>query len=402
MKKIFALLILAMFVASAIPAFAQDGTDGASLDYQDPVVRNDRREERKVEAAERLNMDEEDEARTKARIRAEAVEYAKERLPAVRANALARANARVTTRAFELRAKADFKQFRNAQFKARDVAKERMQNARRLAAQAQEKAKEARNRFREARAKVQERKDALAACKGDESEDCVKKREEGKQDAITALQNAVDSAIAELEKVKARIEESEDLTEEEAQRLTAGLDEKLAKLEEVAQQIDNLNEESTKEEVKAAAQNLRSVLKEIKQGAKDTAGKLVNARIGRVVVRARHLEDNLNKVLERAENAGMDTSVLSGLVDEFNRQLDDAQAAYEQAAQDWRGQKPEAARESMQKATQLLKQAHETLKEIFHELKGQRMEDDLEEVSQEQEAVDAEPVYLDDESGATA
>ena len=101
----------------------------------------------------------------------------------------------------------------------------------------------------------------------------------------------------------------------------AGLDDAVSEIESIQDKIESL-EDATKEDINELAKELRDVWKEVQRTIKISSGRLVNARIGRIVVRSKQLEARLELVLERAENAGLDTSELETLIDEFNSKLE--------------------------------------------------------------------------------
>lgn len=396
-------MLMAMFVISMIPAVVAEDADTTVVEYDDQDDPNARALRARENVKERLDARRD---ATKERIQARRANV-KERVDTKRENIkkrvedrkerLADGRERRKDRAQELRKKAAFKEYKERAGKARALAKERVQKARERAKHARERAKEARQKFHEARDRVRERREEVAKCKGDDSDECNDLRAEAKADAIEALAKAAETAIEELQNMRSRVEESEDLSEERAAALLEGIDKHLAKLERVQDEIEGLDEDSTRDEIRNAAKHLREALKDVKQGAKRLAGKVVNARIGGVLVRSRQLQDHLNNVLERAENAGRDTSAVDSLVDEFDAHLNLAEQEYELAREAYdAGQ--DGAREHLQASHDALKEAHKTLKEIFRTLKNSNMHEELEEVADSDVVEEDDDDESDDES----
>ena len=409
MNKLYAILLMALLVVSMVPAvIAESGSsddsdvramDDAVVEDADETERSpvgelretykeaeERREERREAQREQINARKDGREEVKERFD----EHKEERLQAAENK-----QARLKNRAERLISKAAFKNFKEENFKARKLTKERVKLARENAKDASDRAKAAREKFNELKEKVKDRAEELRTCKSDDSEECEVKRTEAKADAIEALQKAAESASEEIAKLKARIEESESLSEEEVKALLVKITSAEEKLDRVNEEIDGLDESSTKDEIKTAARHLRQVLANVKDGLKNSAGKLVHARMGGVIARSRSLQDNLNRVLDRAEGAGKDVSAVSDLVEQFNTQLDKAQTAYEKATESWKTDDVEIAKGLAKESQDALKEAHETLKDIFHQLKEHKLTKDLKEVEDDED--DNSEVELEDE-----
>ena len=292
-----------------------------------------------------------------------------------------------------------FRKFAKEEVKARKIAPDRIENARGKLKQAEETFTRTLKEHKESREKAAKLKDVLKECENSDTDECRQKLVSHKEDTKTFLLNAADAVIAQLEKIKARVQSSEDLSEEEANELLSRIDAQIAEVREARASVEALTSESSREDIKEAAQKIRVAWGNIKHDVEKGAEKLINARIGGIIVRSKHLETKLNRILERMAEEGRDTSSVESLVDEFNVALDEAKQYYDQSLEKYKtfkDGKDEAvlkeAKELRNKAHLALKKAHEALKQIHRELKAQGKDKELEsdeEDSVEEEAEDA-------------
>ena len=304
----------------------------------------------------------------------------------------------VASKLEELKKKEHFVQFKLDGSKARLVANEKMENA-------EKKFEEARERFEEAREKQQDEYKAFvearakwkAECKSEESEECRALDAKLKENVNNYLLQTLNSIIHELEKVRSRIEGSDTLTEEEAAKMLADVDAKLAQAEALKVKIGS---ELTKEELQAVIGEVRELWDEVKHDLKMHAGRVVNARMGGILVQSEKMSVKLTKVLERMAEQGTDTTTVESLVDQFNAHLEASKAAYVEAQvlfkasvelkSEEKGTKVKEAQARMNAAQDALREAHEVLQEIHKVLKEQRQLETLEDVEEDEVEVEAE------------
>ena len=318
-----------------------------------------------------------------------------------RVNRFAERRLRRAAEARGITSRAEFKKFveeHKGEFKARRVSKQKAKNARERYLKAKENYKEHRQAFRERKQAFKESKDAARkACKEDkESEECQEAKNKVKVHAKESMQKAAETALAQLEKVKSRVEESESLSDEEATEILGKVDDKMAEMQDLQARIEALGEDATREEYQAVAKELRKVMKRLGKHIKSQVGKLVNGRMGGVIVRAKHLDAKLDRLLERMEEAGKDTTQVEPLVDEFHDALDAAHEAYKKAKDAFRINNAEAGHTALKEVHANLKNAHTILKEIVQAVKSEKSNDILEEVVEE-ELEDAEDKLEDAE-----
>lgn len=309
----------------------------------------------------------------------------------------------------ELRTQKSFRKFGEEGFKARIVAKQKLAKARLNYVRAKEHYLNAKKNYVNTKNKFLTVKTELKKCKGDDSEECIEKRRLIRAHSREHLLRIADLILKELDKIKNKIESSEDLSEEEASELLSKINEKISKIEEAKAIIENLSEESTKEEVQDAAKLIKKAWIQTKYIAKRAVGKLINSRIGGIIVKSKQLEIKLNRILERMTEQGKDTSKVESLVEDFNSMLESARENYEKAVEKYKEARlateniDEIIKEAhsyMKQAHIDLKDAHKILKDIFMELKQQGVEKELESVEDEvEEEVDEELAEEESEEG---
>src|SRR3989344_4747063 len=141
--------------------------------------------------------------------------------------------------------------------------------------------------------------------------------------------------------------------------------------------VEALNENSTSEEVKAAAKELREAWMHAKKTLRITNALVVETRVGLIVERADKLELRLNNLVAKLEAESKDTTELKAKIDEFNHHIDTAREKRKEAlnvlieikieedvnAED-RQEAVAKAHALLVEAKNHLKEAHQILKEI--------------------------------------
>ncbi|MFC1741704.1 hypothetical protein ACFL3V_04175 [Nanoarchaeota archaeon] len=245
------------------------------------------------------------------------------------------------------------------------------------------------------------------ACKSNQSDstECVKKKDEIKQKARPYLLHAADLVLKELELMKEKVQSSEDLSEEEMTKMVNELDEKIQEVEAAKEVITNLDENSSKEEINKAAKTIKDAWRKTKAVMKKHAGKLVNARLGNIILKTEMLEKRLYKTRDKLEAKGLDVSTLDDMLGDFSEKLDTAAISYKKAREKWsEANTPEEVdevakeiRELLTEAKEALKEARDMLRNIVKEIKTLNKGSlEVETADEEEEADDEE----DDEEGS--
>jgi len=241
--------------------------------------------------------------------------------------------------------------------------------------QVRQRFEEAKENYGEYKAKFKEKEQKLVqikgqwqACKDSDEEACDKIRGQFIEHGRNYVNGAADVLLKYLDQLYSKVELDESLSEEERSDMLEDIQEDINKVTSAKETIEN---SETQEELKEARDILKEMLDEIKPKIKYRLGLLYRNRIGEIIVRAEKLEIKLDKILDRAENAGYDVDNLDELIDEFNELIDSARDKYYEAREIL------AEKGNSQEAHDLLKEAHKDLnaaqkklRDILHEIKG--------------------------------
>ena len=307
--------------------------------------------------------------------------------------------AEVTERLEELKQKEHFKQFK-ANAKARIVAAKVMGDAEVRFKDSAKKFDDAEKSRKERLGKFEDdREQWKKDCKNEETEKCKELNKQLTLHVKVYLTHMLEVITSHIEKIEARVTASEHLSEEEAADMLEKLAATKTEVTAVKAKVDVLSETSTKDEIKAVTQEVKRLWSSLKDRLAIHADKVVNARMGGIIVQSEQLRVKLAKVLERMTEKGVDTAATASLVAQFDAKLIEAKEAYESSQTllkeassltgEQRAAKVKEAQTMMKTAKAALKSAHNFVQKIHQELKAQRQTETLAEVETEVE-VEAE------------
>ncbi len=276
-----------------------------------------------------------------------------------------------------------------AGFKARVINAIQVEKARANYIRARERFIVVKMDLERAKLLFQERQRLKGECKG--LGECNITEEDMINSAKNFLGNSADAIIEHLTKVKSKVEENEDLAEEEANEMIAKIDAKIAEIQAAKEQAQNA---TTKEEIREAAKKINAAWKNIKILTQIHATALINARVGGIIVKSEHLKEKLEKILARMEENGKNVDDIKPMIDEFEAKLKLAQEKYEAAVQKYKEfwmseDKPEAkekleeAKSLMEEAKEALKETNEKLRDIIKAIKEKNGEQEIEEENED-------------------
>ena len=277
----------------------------------------------------------------------------------------------------------------------RQIAASRLQVARQRFEAARNRYQTAKQNYANAQARITQTRARYNECKMEETAECNQVRKETKANARNLLVNGADRVIASLEKLKEKIELSDRLTEEEAAERIAEIDARIAELQEAKETAEELGEDSDPEDVKEAANQIRNTWQNTKRVMQMNAARVVNAKIGGVIVKSEKLQERLDNAVAKLSEEGQDTSEVEALIDEFSASVESAKNHYNLAMDkheearategDVSGIMKEAT-SHMQEAHKGLKEAHAVLAKVLRQMKATRAgQQALEEAESEEE-----------------
>ncbi len=315
-------------------------------------------------------------------------EYGRGTLPIIRANERnvslndtsveARVNAKIEAKLNHERVKEVREELKERREELRDQFKERIEKLKEQRKDIREELKERKEILKSRRDNFLDLKKELKECRSDE-EKCNELRIDLKIKSRDYMEEASERILLLAEKTKVKIEVS-NLSNETKTKLLNNLNSSTELVLEAKIKIDSLNENSTKEEVKEAAKNLRESWHSLKKLIKITNAVFVENKLGLIIERAEHLDDKLNRFLDKLEAEGKNTAEIEAKIDEFNLHIKNAKEKREQAINilvdaklnlenGERSEEVEEAHKLFREAHQELKKAHQLLKEIVRNIR---------------------------------
>ncbi len=260
---------------------------------------------------------------------------------------------------------------KDEEFKIREITKERIENS-------IEKFKEAREKRIELREGIKETRNELKEAKTDGEKLVVAKKH---------LTKIIDSELTELEALKGRIENNQDVNPEESADSLSRIDNAISGLNELKAKIGSA----------ATLDELRAIGPEIKKHALvrhiyKTRAAAANICHG-VLLRSELMERKAELALARAEENGADTTELNLKIEGLSDLLENARTKCKEAKTTFDSAKetddPEAKKElvkrsinSTKEAHRLVKEAHQVVVEIRKIVSGLNVSLDEQEVSE--------------------
>ena len=199
---------------------------------------------------------------------------------------------------------------------------------------------------------------------------CRRIKSEIKSDAKPHLLNTANAVLESLNKLKAKVDASDYLEENDKKEILANIDAKITKVNDLIKKIEALNENSTFEEVKQLSQEITATWKEIRPLLEIQHRKVEILGFGRIIKNSEKLEERLKNTLEKMKAKGYDVTNLDVLVAEFESELKLAKASHIEALKLISAGDVKGAHEKLADARKNLKLAHETLKKIVQEIKN--------------------------------
>ena len=238
-----------------------------------------------------------------------------------------------------------------------------------------------------AKLKVNATKTLIKECKNDDSIECNEIRKDVKRNSKDFLLKSADKVITFLGRLAERVKSS-NIDDEIKEVILEDIGQDITDLEAAKDVIENLDGNSTDEEIREAAQTIKKIWRNAKIHAKKALGMLTNAKIGNIIHRAEKLEEKLGRTISRLEEQGYDVSEIEELVEDFKEKVDEAKEKYEEAKKEFQNNNIEEAHKLVKEAHRLLREAHDTLKQIFRQIKG---------IEQSGEEVEAEEVEAEED-----
>lgn len=256
-------------------------------------------------------------------------------------------------------------------------AQQRMEQARENYQAAQEHYQQAREKYQEARGNVQQARERIGECKEDDSAECDALHKQVKENAKPFLHNSGEMIITSLEKLAARVEESNMDEERKAEMLT-DIETRITEILEAQESADDLADDADTEDVSEATKKMKNAWERTKHSMQVQNGKMANEKLKNVYEQLDKLGNRLENAIGNLEEKGYDVSEAAALMDAYDERIVAAQQQYQFARQAYADAlEADNVSEAVQNANQYVRGAHaeltearNMLREIVRSIKG--------------------------------
>jgi len=248
--------------------------------------------------------------------------------------------------------------------KKRIIAEEKKQEAALNYGQAVSRYAQLNSVYKDKRQEFNQIKEQLRNCTNIDNEKCNELRDNALESAKEYLINGANMVIEHLNKIKNKIEGSEEITDEKSQEMIAKIDEAISEIE---QAIEDVKAAQTKEEVKEAARKIYNIWNRFKNRERLYAANLIDAQVWNILRSSELLEQRLDNILAKMEEQGINVSGIDAKIDEFSAYVLEAKDKYNEARELLEQARNAidnntSAQDSIEQARELLKEAHDSLK----------------------------------------
>ena len=228
----------------------------------------------------------------------------------------------------------------------------------------------AKNKLKTVKVDFASAKKKYKACVGDSSEECIKIKKNLAVNSKEYLNNLADMIIENVKKVRFKVQSSEKLTDEQVEDILERGAVLIGNVENIKEKIDGINEDTSKESIREVANVVKAEFKDVKKFVKKVKSLMQERIVAKVLVKFDALESRLERVLERMEEEGMETTKIDELLDQFSENIFDARSNYKEGlkAQD---NDDDDAMKYFAISKEAFKDAKTTLKEIVKFVKGE-------------------------------
>ncbi|MAG15456.1 hypothetical protein CMO88_00170 [Candidatus Woesearchaeota archaeon] len=205
-------------------------------------------------------------------------------------------------------------------------------------------------------------KERVKTCKeNSNAENCEKVNEEALDRAKEAALNIIERLVNHIDKIKDKLEGSQDLTEADVAEKISRLDSLLGEVDEIKISIEAA---TTKRELNDAVKDLRAIVNKIKVKSKAYSQGIIRAHTIGIIHRSEIAEKKLDCSLSALEDEGLDIDDVDAQVDEFSELIHSARDNIKEAKNVFDKESDEAVEESKL----LISSARDSVKEAQSKL----------------------------------
>ncbi len=187
-------------------------------------------------------------------------------------------------------------------FKKRVIESNKLKQAEQNYIRAGQNYLKALNSYRQVKTQFLEAKERLRECRDADSEECNELRERAQNHSKEMIINSANIIIEHLNKIKEKVESSETMDEERAQKIISEINNSISELEDAIEQAEAAE---TKAEIKEAAKTVSKLWIRIRHRERLHTASVVKARVWGIMKRSEHLEERLDLTLAKMEEQGI-------------------------------------------------------------------------------------------------
>ena len=263
-------------------------------------------------------------------------------------------------------------------FKKREIAKSKVDTAKQRFERAKNEYARVNNAYKENKKLFLQTKEKLKECEDVETDDCNVLRNQTQEHAKEYIINGAKMAIEHLNKIREKVEIAEGMDEESAAEIIADIDEAISELEAAIEKVENAE---TKEQVQEGARDVAKVWNRVKHAEKVHVAKIVHSGMWNIIKKSEQLEKRLEDARARIHDACVDADSIDTKITEFSEKIASAKDKFNESeelieeAREMKTDDPdeaeiEAVKALVAEARELLRLAHEDVKDASKLLSG--------------------------------
>jgi hypothetical protein len=165
-------------------------------------------------------------------------------------------------------------------------------------------------------------------CNDTNSTECQELEQQAIENAKIYLNTSATAMISHLEQIKATVQESDIISDDEVTEIVESID---AQIESLNSVIDDIEAADTKEEVKAAAKELDGIWRATRWNAVAYVAHVMNTRVDTIIKKSEKLEERMDCVIAQMDNQSIDTSAIEDKLNNFSEKVQDAKDDWKKA-----------------------------------------------------------------------
>ena len=287
-----------------------------------------------------------------------------------------------------------------------DATKAKLDVTRERYMAAKEKYESAKYKYQEHKENLLQVREKVKSCK--EDGECEEVKKNLKVGVKNHLEKTGDVILRSLDRLKSQVEESKVISEEEKEEALANLAEKEEELTALIDEIKEMSEDATAEELREAIRKLKDLWNDIKREQKWIVTQLINNRLSNVVDKHEEYYNAMEmrySALEEKGASAEDLAELKAIIEKFREEVAELNDEQEEATEAWKKAKSstealEKAKSEQQDVREQMRVTKGVLREFtakFREIyQGLNTEEDSGEVEEEEVEDDSSEVESED------